>query len=128
MMKIKFTRPARNRKFLKDLDKSRRKRLMNAHLSSELREELKTRSLPLRPGDTVRVVRGKNKGLVKKVLKVSLKKNQVQIEGIKTTKTDSTEIFHWIEPSNLIITQISQRGERKEILERIAEANSTKEE
>ena len=99
---------------------------MNVHLSRELRNELKTRSLPVRKGDTVVVKNGKNAGWQKKVIKVNLKQMKVQNEGIKRVKTDSTEIFQYIHPSNLVITALANRDDRKKILERIAAANTKK--
>ena len=108
---------------VKDLPLHKRKRLLNVHLSRELRAELKTRSLPVRKGDTVVVKHGKNAGWQKKVIKVSLKHMKVQIEGIKRVKTDSTEIFQYIHPSNLVITALADRDDRKKILERITAAN-----
>ncbi|MHA2336569.1 MAG: 50S ribosomal protein L24 [Candidatus Hodarchaeales archaeon] len=119
-MKLKYTRPRKNREVLRKLPYHRRKRLMNVHLSKELREELHTRSLPVRKGDTVIVTKGKNAGWQKKVIKVNLKKMKVQIEGIKTTKTDSTEIFHYIHPSNLVITSLGERDDRKKMFERFS--------
>ena len=117
-MKLKYSRPRKNREAFRNLAYHQRKRLLNVHLSKELREELHTRSLPVRKGDTVLVVKGKHSGWQKKVIKISLKKIKVQIEGIKTTKTDSTEIFHWIAPSNCVITGLGERDDRKKIFER----------
>ena len=122
-MRVKYSRPKRNRQFLRNLSKYQKKRFMNVHLSKELREELNTRSLPVRKGDTVLVTKGKHAGWQKKVVRVSLKKRRVQIEGLKTTKTDSTEIFHYIHPANLIITQLADRDDRKKIIERVKEQN-----
>ena len=125
-MKVNYPRPARNRSVIRELPLHKRKRLMNVHLSRELRNELKTRSLPVRKGDTVVVKNGKNAGWQKKVIKVNLKQMKVQIEGIKRVKTDSTEIFQYIHPSNLVITALANRDDRKKILERNAEANTKK--
>lgn len=125
-MRVKYTRPRKNREFLRNLSKYQKKRLMNVHLSKELREEIGTRSLPVRKGDTVLVTKGKHAGWQKKVIRVSLKKGKVQIEGLKTTKTDSTEIFHYVHPANLIITQLAERDDRKRILERVGKNKSSK--
>ncbi|MFW9930106.1 MAG: 50S ribosomal protein L24 [Candidatus Thorarchaeota archaeon] len=115
----KLSRPRKNRELIKNFAKHQEKKLVNAHLSKELRSELGTRSLPVRTGDTVLVTKGKHAGWQKKVVKVNLKKKKVQIEGLKTTKTDSTEIFHYIHPANLVITSLGERGDRKKIFDRV---------
>ena len=124
-MKLKYSRPRKNREVFRNLPYHQRKRLLNVHLSKELREEIHTRSLPVRKGDTVLVVKGKHSGWQKKVIKVSMKKMKIQIEGIKTTKTDSTEIFHWIEPSNCVITNIERNDDRKKMFERFSADNDS---
>ena len=52
-------------------------RLIAASLSKELRKEHNTRSVPIRKGDTVRVMAGQFKDLSGKVSRVSLSKLKV---------------------------------------------------
>jgi len=119
-MRIKYSRPGPNRRAVREMGKHERKRLMNVHLSRELRGELKTRSLPVRKGDTVLVLKGKHAGWQKKVIRVNLKKIKLQIDGLKSQKTDGTEIFYYLHPSNLVLTALAKREDRKAVLERIA--------
>jgi len=119
-LKTKYSRPAQNRKAKKLAPFHKRKNDFNVHLSSDLREKYPNiRSLPVRKNDTVLILRGKYSGLQKRVSRLSFKKRKIQIEGIKTTKTDGTEIFHFIEPSNTLLTQLGKLDEsRKKMIDR----------
>lgn len=124
-MTQKYTRPATNRRKQREASYHKRRKAFSVHLSRELREKYQTRSLPVRRGDTVLITRGKYAGFQKKVSKVSYKKQKVQVEGVKTTKTDGTEIFHYIEPSNLLLLTLGTVDEsRRAAIERKAKAGS----
>lgn len=88
-------------------------KLMGAMLSGELREEHKTKSLPLRTGDTVRVLRGDDKGKEGKVAKVNLKKMTITVDGVTVTKADGTEVPRPVHPSNVVITKLELKDERR---------------
>ncbi|WP_455391446.1 50S ribosomal protein L24 [[Eubacterium] cellulosolvens] len=79
---------------------------MGSHLSEELLLKYNVRSMPVRKGDTVKVLRGALKGHVDKVAKVNLKKGLVTIENATIAKADGTQLPKWIHPSNLIITKL----------------------
>ncbi|MHA2363373.1 MAG: 50S ribosomal protein L24 [Candidatus Hodarchaeales archaeon] len=118
-MKLKYTRPSSNRRKYKQVPYHMRKKHFSVHLSRELRVKYGTRSLPVRKGDTVLITKGKYAGFQKKISQVSLKKRKVQIEGIKSTKTDGTEIFHYLEPSNLVLLSLGRIDDkRKKLIER----------
>ena len=118
-MKTKYVRPAQNRKVKREAAYHQRKNDFNVHLSTDLREKYNTRSLPVRRDDTVLILRGKFTGIQKRVTRISYKKRKIQIEGVKMTKTDSTEIFFWLDPSNVLITSLGKIDEgRKKLIDR----------
>ncbi len=95
---------------------------MSAHLSKELREKYKRRSLPVRKGDEVEIMRGEFKKKRGKVLRVDLKKYKVYVEGITRKRTDGTERLVPIHPSNLMIVNLNLQDKRRvKILERKSE-------
>ena len=55
-------------------------------LSEELREKYKKRSVRLRVGDSVRIVKGEFKGIEGKVTKIDGKKGTLSIEGVTREK------------------------------------------
>ena len=88
----------------------RRHREMSAPVDKGLREKqlargfMYPRSMPVRKGDRVLVVRGKGKSKsATKVAKVDRKARKVYVEGFTYFKSDGTELQRPIDPSNLVI-------------------------
>ena len=86
-----------------------RGKFLHSHLSRELREKMKKRSIRARKGDKVKIVRGSFKGKEGKIVKVDLKKCKIFIEGVTRKKARGQEILVPIDPSNVIITELSER-------------------
>jgi large subunit ribosomal protein L24 len=80
---------------------------MSAHLSLSLMEKYGKRALPLRKGDTVKILRGDYKGMEGKVTKVDLKRLRVTVDGVTKEKADGTTVHVPIAPSNLLITKLN---------------------
>ncbi len=119
MKRPKSKKPRKQRKFLYEAPLHMRRKMMAAHLSKELREKYKTRSLPVRKGDEVEIMRGEFKKKRGKVTKVDLKKYKVYVEGITRKRTDGTERLVPIHPSNLKIINLNLEDKRRvKILER----------
>ena len=75
--------------------------------------------LPVRREDTVEVIKGQFIGIKKRVTKVRLDKMMIEIENVRSQKTDGTEIFHPISPSNCKIVALGKiDGGRRKIIER----------
>ena len=88
----------------------RRHREMSAPIDKGLREKqlargfMYPRSMPVRKGDRVLVVRGEGKSKsATKVAKVDRKARKVYVEGFTYFKSDGTELQRPIDPSNLVI-------------------------
>lgn len=82
---------------------------MSAHLSSKYLEDTKTqypRSLPLREGDTVRIMRGSDAGTEGKVTEVDYRSRRVLVDGVTVAQADGTEVGKPLHPSNLMITRL----------------------
>ena len=90
-----------------------RQKMVAAHLSKELREEFKRRSLPVRKGDKVRILRGKFKGKEGVVARVDLRRLKVFVEGIAQKKADGSEVLFPLDPSNLLIIEVDRSDERR---------------
>ncbi|MEM5882912.1 MAG: 50S ribosomal protein L24 [Candidatus Aenigmatarchaeota archaeon] len=119
MKRPKSKKPRKQRKFLYEAPLHLRRKMISAHLSKELREKYKTRSLTLRKGDEVEVMRGEFKKRKGKVSKIDTKNYKVYIEGITRKRTDGTERQVPIHPSNLRIINLNLEDKRRvKILER----------
>ena len=111
--------PRKQRKRLYNAPAHLRHKFMAAPLSSELAASKKTKSLPVRKGDTVRVVRGDHIGFEGKVNRVDLKHYRIFLEGLTREKVDGTNIFVSVHPSKVIIKNLKLDDKwRKVILER----------
>ncbi len=96
-----------------------RQKLFAAPLSPELRATHRVKSLSVRSGDTVRIIRGDHKGFEGKVTRVDRNKYRIYVEGLTREKVDGTTIFVPIHPSKVMITKLNLDDKwRKKILER----------
>ena len=111
--------PRKQRKFLYNAPLHIRHKIMSATLSKELREEYNRRSLPVRKGDKVEIMRGDFKGHQGKIERVDLKNYKVYVEGATIQKVDGTTTYFPIHPSNLQIIELNLEDEKRlKVLER----------
>lgn len=95
-----------------------RHKYLSAPLSRELRSKHKTRSLPVRKGDRVRILSGDFKKHEGEVVKVDTKSQRVQVEGTSVTKADGTQVPSMTKASNVVILKLVEDRERARVLER----------
>ena len=107
------TQARKQRKYVKKAPLHIRHRLLSAPLSKELRKEHGIRNHPVRSGDTVKVKTGQFKGTTGKVSEVSLSKVRIYVEGAKIQRTDGSESFYPIHPSNVEITKLDLSDEKR---------------
>ncbi len=113
-MKLDTKQPRKQRKFLHNAPLHLRSKMMAATLSENLREKYGVRNLPVRVGDKVRVMRGDFKGKEGKVMEIDLKRYRIHIEGVTQKKTDGTEVFYPVHPSNVMIVELNLDDEKRE--------------
>jgi large subunit ribosomal protein L24 len=119
---VSSKQPRKQRKYRHNAPLHVRQRFVSAHLSEALRNRFGMRSLPLRKGDEVKVMRGSSKGLKGKIERVDLKNSKVYIEGLNVKKVDGSEVLRPINPSNLLITDSKMEDKRRQtIVERSRE-------
>ncbi len=111
--------PRKQRKILHNAPLHVRHNLMSVTLSEDLREQYGKRSIPVRKGDTVQVMRGDFRDHEGKVEKVDHKNYRVFVEGASVQKPDGNQYYHSIHPSNLVIVELDMDDdERNDIMER----------
>ena len=128
MKQPKSSKPRKQRKWLFKAPLGSRQKMVASTLSQELRTKYKKRSVQVRKGDKVKIMRGDFKGTAGEVTKVALKDMVITIQGINLKKADGTEVPRPIAPSNVMITELfTEDAERRNALERkLAPAASTK--
>ena len=105
--------PRKQRKALYTAPLHIRRKLMSANLSKDLRADIGKRSLPIRVGDKVQVVRGDFKGHEGKVESIDAKRYKVTVEGVTLSKPDGNAVLLPIHPSNLMIIEADLKDERR---------------
>ncbi|MEM2676990.1 MAG: 50S ribosomal protein L24 [Candidatus Bathyarchaeia archaeon] len=124
----KTSKPSKQRKRLFQAPDHVRYKHFAAPLSPELRKTYGTRSLPIRTGDTVLVMRGDRKGFEGKVSRIDRKKFRIYIEGLTREKVDGTTVFVPVHPSKVMITKLNLDDKwRRKILERRRKAKEAAE-
>ncbi|MEE0938617.1 50S ribosomal protein L24 [Methanobrevibacter sp.] len=105
--------PRKQRKALYNAPAHARGKHLSAALSKDLRAQLGKRSLPIRTGDKVSVVRGDFKGHEGEVLTVDYNSYKVTIEEVTLSKPDGTATFLPVDPSNLVIIEADLKDDRR---------------
>jgi len=98
--------PRKQRKRLYNAPAHLRHKFMAAPLSPELISSKGAKSLPVRKGDTVRIMRGDHTGFEGKVSRVDLKRYRIFLEGLTREKVDGTNIFVSVHPSKVMIKNL----------------------
>ena len=130
-MKAKFSKswkaskqPRKQRKYVYNAPLHIKRKLIASTLSKELKKKYGMRSITLRKGDEVRVMRGKAKGKKGKMVEINKIKMKVAIENIQVTKKDGSKVNVWIDASNLMITNLNVDDARR--LKRVKKVSEEK--
>ncbi|MEW5955707.1 MAG: 50S ribosomal protein L24, partial [Candidatus Micrarchaeota archaeon] len=108
--------PRKQRKALYEAALHEREKMVRCHLSKELRQKLGSRSARAKKGDKVRILRGKFKKHVGKVVEVDVANCKIFVEGAvasKEKKAKKREAFVAIEPSNAMIIETDRKPKQK---------------
>ncbi len=114
MKNEKSKQPRKQRKARYNAPLHVRHKFMSAPFSEELRDKYAKRSFPVRKGDTVKVMRGDEKGKEGKVRSVDLKRERITVEGVVVARSDLSEVPRPIHPSNVVITKLELKDKLRE--------------
>jgi len=113
-MKNKFSKhwkaskqPRKQRKYRANAPLHIKKKLLNVNLSKDLRKKYHKRSIVVRKGDNVKIMRGKFKNKSGKIIELDIKDTKLKIDGINIKKKDGSKVNVKIHPSNLQITDLN---------------------
>jgi len=98
--------PRKQRKMRYNAPIHRRRKMIASHLAEELMLKYNKRSVTVKKGDTVKIIRGGLKGHIGKVASVDTKKMKITMEGATIAKADKSQVARPIDPSNVIITHL----------------------
>ncbi len=92
MNNVRSSKPKKQRRFHYHKPLHRKQQSLAAHLDKKLSQQLRTRSIPLRKGDHVKVLRGTKKGNSGKITAVDYKKGFVFVDKLVRMKASGEEI------------------------------------
>jgi len=116
---VSSKQPRKQRKYIANAPLHKKHKFLSANLSKSLREKYGKRSLPLRKGDEVLVMRGSFKKKKAKVSSVDLKHTRISLENIQRTRKDGTKVNVYFHPSVLQIQSLNLDDKKRlEILQR----------
>lgn len=99
------SKAAKQRKYRLNAPLHLKGKFLSASLMPGLRERFGSRSLAIREGDTVRVMKGEFSGLAGKINKINLKAGTVFVDGAERVRKDGTKSFFPLQPSSLLVTE-----------------------
>lgn len=115
----KSKKPGKQRKYRLTAPLHTKQKFIRSHISKDLRKKISKRSIGLRKGDKVKVMRGKFKKHEGKVESIDLKKAKIFVSGVEVAKKDGTKKPIGLEPSNLMITELNLDDKfRQKLIER----------
>lgn len=120
-MKSKFNKswnssvqPRKQRKFIANAPNHIKRKLMGSNLDKALREKHGIRSIEVRKGDTVKIMRGNFKGKQGKVGTVDIKNSRVQVDGVQRAKKFGGEkLVTWFHPSSVKILILNSDDKKR---------------
>jgi len=108
--------PRKQRRRVRTAALHEKKSLLKCRLDEILQEEYGLRSLVVKKGDLVKIMRGQFRDTEGKVTAVSYKKVQVFLDNATLTKADGKEVAVPIHPSNLMLVKLELDDERKQLI------------
>jgi large subunit ribosomal protein L24 len=106
-------KPRKQVKYLANAPLHLKRKFMSANLSKELRKKYGKRSLPVRKGDVVKIMKGKFKKKTGKISVVYAKKIKIEIEGMQIKKQDGSKANVKFNPQFLQITELNLEDRKR---------------
>ena len=101
------TRPGKQRKTRYSAHSQKKHKFLGAPLSTELRTTYGRRSIPVRTGDTVRIVRGDFSGVEGKVSNIDTTRQRLFVEGVTREKVAGTSEKVSVHCTKVMITRLN---------------------
>jgi len=103
------------RKQRKELHKEKlhsRRKHVRAPLSKELRKTQKRKTVSVRQGDEIKIVRGAKK-LTGTIEFVDLRSAKIFVKGYTHKRNDGSEVMHPLDASNVVVTKLNTDDKRR---------------
>jgi large subunit ribosomal protein L24 len=108
--------PRKQRKFIANAPLHIQRKFISSHLSKELRTKYQRRSIKIRTGDRVKLMRGQFKNKTGKIEKINTKQRKIFIENVHNLKKDGTKVPYPIHPSKLLVLELDLTDKKRQKL------------
>lgn len=115
--KVSPKSPGKQRKKIFESPIHANKNRLKCRLDEFLQEQYGLRSLVVKTGDLVKIMRGQFRDTEGKVIRVDYKDVQVFLDSATVTKADGKEVNIPIHPSNIKLVKLEMNDERKQLIE-----------
>ena len=105
--------PAKQRKYRYNAPDHIKRHFLNAPLSKELRTKHNKKSVSVRKGDKVKILRGQFKGHIGKIDRTDLRECKLYVIGAERQKRDGSKALYPLNPSNVMIMELSLDDKRR---------------
>ncbi|TFG33811.1 50S ribosomal protein L24 [Candidatus Thorarchaeota archaeon] len=116
--KISSKAPKKQRKLVHAAPIHANKNRLKCRLDEFLQEEYGLRSLVVKEGDLVKIMRGQFRDTEGKIVRVDYADIRVYLDNATVTKADGKEANIPIHPSNLMLVKLQLDEERKRLIEK----------
>jgi large subunit ribosomal protein L24 len=101
------SKPSKQRAALYNTHANRRRRILSASLSTELKTSQGRNAYPVRKGDTVKILRGDFAGIEGKITRIDTKRQRLFVEGVSREKVAGTSTNVSVHSSKVMITKLN---------------------
>jgi len=105
--------PRKQVKFRANAPNHIKRTFMGATLDKKLREKFGMRSIEVKKGDEVKIMRGKFRGKQGKVGNVDVKHTRIEVDGVQRSKAGGEKLVTWFHPSNVKIIILDEKDNRR---------------
>jgi large subunit ribosomal protein L24 len=116
--------PRKQRKAVFTAHNFARRRYLTVALSKELRTRYGRRQLPVRKGDTVRVLRGSYEGQEERVAKIDTRGLTLTLDNITVKKADQKLKALPVRPNHLVLTKLNLSDSWRRRILKVSEAEA----
>ncbi len=96
-----------------------RRKIMSCRLAKDLKEKHGVRSIPIRKGDEIKILKGKGKNKTGKVVQVYRKKWCIHVDKVNREKQNGQSVFLPIKPSYCVIEKLQLTKDRKTLFDTV---------
>jgi len=105
--------PRKQVKFRANAPNHIKRKFLSATLDKILRKKFDRRSIEVKKGDEVKIMRGKFKGKSGKVSEIDAKNSRIQIDSAQRQKKGGEKMETWFNPSNVKIINLDATDNKR---------------